>query len=563
MQKITPRYAGRVHIEAEPYEAMVHSHTALMQGLSASEVIYGVNTEVGGSSNTRPDDISALQRVLTRKLSYGVLPASTRDPRSPYQGDLVRAAILFRINSLVKGYSGVHPVIISRLQALLTHNIIPMVPPRGSISASGDLSPLAHISGAIQGKPSIRVLSSVRSGKDAYADEALAQAGLQPVFLTAKEGLAIVNETVISAACGALVLHDTNQLAVLSQILTAMTVKVLHLSPESFDALFAEVLPHPDQSRQPETSGCSSVALNWPRSKTGRTTASCARIHIPYGRRRSGLSVLENLLLANQQISIECNSTTDNLLISRDRKFLHGGNFQAKAVTSAMEKSRQAVQMIGRMMLTHRGAQPVGNLGSLAGPVTYVVNAEMGNQSLNSLALISARYTATAVKALTGHAAAHLLSVFQALDLRAMQQQFLGGIRAEFLELSRRLVEEQQQSTDRNNPCRDLPSTLWAHLQEILDQTLARGDASPLLGTASKRMYLFVRKTLGVPFLYTAVILTPTAETTATGPRTVEKTPTVGSYTSLLYRAIRRADFQPVMQELLEGCWASDDERDR
>ena len=178
--------------------------------------------------------------------------------------------------------------------------------------------------------------------------------------------------------------------------------------------------------------------------------------------------ILEDLVLAHQQVSIECNSVTDNPLVTSDGEFLHGGNFQAKAVTSAMEKVRQGLQGIGRMIfsqctelinpVTNRGLPPnliaedpgislifkgtdlniaalTAELGFLANPVNHVQTAEMGNQSLNSLALISARYTHTAIEVLSQLMAAHLIALCQALDLRAMHIQFLELYQPQFYEL--------------------------------------------------------------------------------------------------------------------------------
>lgn len=178
--------------------------------------------------------------------------------------------------------------------------------------------------------------------------------------------------------------------------------------------------------------------------------------------------MLEDLVLAHQQISIECNSATDNPLVTPKGEFLHGGNFQAKAVTSAMEKTRQAVQGIGRMIFsqctelmnpaTNRGLPPnlvvedpsitlifkgtdlniaalAAELGFLANPVNHVQTAEMGNQSLNSLALISARYTQTANEVLSQLIAAHLIAACQALDLRAMNALFLQLYQPQFEQL--------------------------------------------------------------------------------------------------------------------------------
>ncbi|GMF71797.1 unnamed protein product [Aspergillus oryzae] len=598
--------------------------------------------------------------------SYGVLPPGARDPRPPsdrqksaYQAfDLslehaaesqhlplpwVRAAVLLRLNSLVKGHSGVRPVIVDRLRDLLVKNIIPMVPMRGSISASGDLSPIAYISGVLQGKPTIRVFRP-GIGRDVYADEALAEAGVAPISLTAKEGLAIVNGTAMSAACATLVLHDTHQLAMLSQILTAMTVEALLGSPESFDPFFAEVRPHPGQI---ESSRNIRVFLRGSRLALQKDGKDGSLRQDRYSIRTAAQwigPVLEDLLLAHQQISIECNSATDNPLVNGDGQFLHGGNFQAKAVTSSMEKSRQAIQAIGRMLFTQCqeminpatswGLPPnlvadepsqsgifkaidiyisalTSELGFLAGPVNHVYNAELGNQSLNSLALISGRYTATAVRVLTELVAAHLLSACQALDLRAMQLQFLDGVKTEFFARVVSMVEKQSPNT--TDASKNLPATLWAHLQKGLEQTvsmdsidrfphivktmrvpildclpfqnvvlqemqsfidqlgpwlheawctnreayLVHGDASPVLGDGSKKMYHFVRKTLGVPMLCTKRILTPTAEAMAAGQ--VEEAPTVGGYTSLIYRAIQRGEFLPVIQELLEECLAKEE----
>ncbi|KAK1144345.1 hypothetical protein N8T08_005497 [Aspergillus melleus] len=157
------------------------------RGISTSHhtMRIGVNTGFGGSADLRANDVLALQHVLT--------------------------------------------VIVDRLCELLLKNIVPLVPMRGSISASGFPE------------------SSNGRGGDVYADQALVQVGLEPVVLTAKEGLAIVNGTAMSAACATLVLHDVHQLAMLSQILTAMTVEALQGSPENFDPFFSEVRPHPGQ----------------------------------------------------------------------------------------------------------------------------------------------------------------------------------------------------------------------------------------------------------------------------------------------------------------------------
>lgn len=622
--------------------------------------------------------------MLTRELSYGILPPGSRGHRAEslsesltsYSYDLsremspdsqhipwtwVRAAILIRVNSLINGYSGVRPVIVDRLQDLLTYDILPMIPLRGSISASGDLNPLAYIAGAIQGKSGIQVLSRDNTGNAAYADAALQSSGLTPVTLKAKEGLAIVNGTAISTAAGALALHDAHNVAIISQILTAMSVEALLGTTESFHPFFAKNRPHPGQI---ESARNILFFLSGSKLAQANDGADGSLRQDRYSIRTASQwlgPALEDLVLAHQQIVIECNSVTDNPLISADGTALHGGNFQAKAVTSAMEKTRAAMQTIGRMLFTqcveminpttNRGLPPnlvaedpstsglfkgtdihiaalQAELGFLSAPVNHVQTAEMGNQSLNSLALISARYTHTAIAVLSELAAAHLVAVCQALDLRAMHIQFLASYRPTFSATLAEVFKAHPlpTATSPTNPpteASDIESLLWAHLltafstttsldasarfpaivktltshfashpvfrqlpqpfaaQDALtdallpslqdswcahrDAYLVHGDANAnggVLGKGTRRIYDFVRRELKVPLLCTEKILTPKFESGgdglvngATGDgvngSATGKAPTVGSYQSTVYRAIRDGTIVGVLMEVL------------
>ncbi|KAK7938125.1 phenylalanine ammonia-lyase [Apiospora aurea] len=232
------------------------------------------------------------------------------------------------------------------MQDLLTHNIIPMMPLRGS---SGDLSPLSYITGAIQGKCTIRILSKKHQG--VYVDTAFMESKSDPVAIQAKEGLGMTNGTAISAAVGALVLYDTHGLAFLAQILTAMTVEGLHGTTESFHTFFSQTRPHPGQRSPP------------------------------------------NLVAEDPNLSF----------------IFKGTDLNIAALTA--------------------------ELGFLAHPMNHMLTAEMGNQSLNSLALVSARYTNTANEVLAQLMAAHMIAVCQALDLRAMHLQFLEPYKPHFFEL--------------------------------------------------------------------------------------------------------------------------------
>lgn len=339
----------------------------------------GVNTGFGGSADTRTQEVQKLQLTLIRELRYGILksasvpasddgrtkpatrifgttvlpPAEVTYHETPHSW--VRAAILIRINSLVSGYSSVRPIVVQRMCDLLNLGITPRVPLRGSISASGDLSPLSYFSGAIQGKSTINVWTQSLEGGPILvnAAQALADNGLQPVQLGPKEGLAIVNGTAISAGAAVLAMHEVHHLAVLAQVMTAMSVEALCGTDESFDPLFAELRPHPGQIEASKNilhflRQSKLVCRHQSRDDSLRQD----RYYIRTAAQWIG-PALEDLALADQQVVIEINSVTDNPLIdASNHKSLHGGNFQARSLTSAMEKTRLAIQTIGRMLFT-------------------------------------------------------------------------------------------------------------------------------------------------------------------------------------------------------------------
>jgi phenylalanine ammonia-lyase len=650
----------------------------------------GVNTGFGGSADIRTKKLIELQRALVRELHYGILPTGERDHRpglAKHHQDLslepgleatylprswARASILIRINSLIAGCSAVRPVIVQRMQDLITHDIIPMIPLRGSISSSGDLSPLSYICGAIQGKSTIRVLAG--GNQHVYADTAFTTAGLEPVVIEAKEGLAMTNGTAVSAAVAALALHDTHGLALLAQVLTAMSVEALTGTVESFHPFLSAVRPHRGQvsfliqpslrkhcSRLWKVESARNILAFLAGSKLTQVNDGA---HSSLRQDRYSIRtapqwlgpILEDLSLAHHQVCTECNSATDNPLVTPEGDVIHGGNFQAKCVTSAMEKARQGIQGIGRMLFsqcteiinpaTNRGLPPnlvaedpsislifkgtdlniaslTAELGFLANPVNHVQTAEMGNQSLNSLALISARYTHTANEVLSQLMAAHLIAVCQALDLRAMHVQFLEGYRPKFFHLvdthyaAETPLSDEASANVPNGVIADhqlqpvepkpLSELLWTQLLAAFDTTarmdaqqrfpamaqslrsvlldhaafntaadftprlqrftealgaslhdawcthrdayLIHGDATGVLGTASRSMYVFLRRTLGVPLLATRNLSTPTAD--ESGAHGGVEAPTVGSYTGAVYRALRDGVLAKVAVDIL------------
>ena len=661
--------------------------------VSADDSTKGVNTGFGGSADTRTNETDALQRTLIHELHYGVLATPTVAGSQGQNGHVengyhasststaallsaealpngdpvaatampeawVRASLLVRCNSLASGNSGVRPILIENLVDFLRKDIVPAIPLRGSISASGDLSPLAYIAGALQGSPGTKVWIGDRkteSRRLISADVALSDLSLNPLHLGPKEGLAIVNGTSVSAGTAALALHDAHCLTVLAQVLTAMSVEALRGNVESFDPFFAAVRPHPGQVEASHNirSFLTGSKLVRPDDVDDDGSLRQDRYSIRTAPQWIGPE-LENLMLAHKQVVIECNSTTDNPIIdTAGGRVLHGGNFQAMAIASAMERTRSTMQIIGRMLFVqctelinpalNNGLPPnlvadepsqsfimkgidisiaalQAELGFLSNPVvSHVQTAEMGNQSLNSLALVSARYTHMAVDVLSQLAADCLFALCQALDLRVMHYRFLEALEPAFKELTSEILGKilvQQKDLDR------LHTKLWAHLQKELGRTtnmdsihrfpqimtsiqltvmsfepsegelpglmpvlkdwshrcsllslhiftanrdkyLARPDATPLLGPASRRMYKFVREHLGVPFLCTQQRKPPPPEAAAvssTGKPILSEndsrgSATLGSMVTTIYTSIRDgALYVPVMECLREAC---------
>ena len=565
----------------------------------------------------------------------------------------VRGAMLVRLNSLASGASGVEISTVEALTKLIEHDITPRVPIRGSISASGDLSPLSYVAGVMQGKPTLTAWVGNRKNGQSHivrADIALAEAELLPVKLGAKEGLALVNGTAFSTAVAALAMHEAHCQAALSQVLVAMTVEGLCGTDESFDPFFAKVRPHPGQRDSAQNihaflDGSKLVCRNG-----GSEEASLRQDRYSIRTASQWIGpVLEDLLLAHQQVVTESNSVTDNPLVDMERKaLLHGGNFQAKSITSAMEKVRQGCQTIGRMLsvqctelinpATNRGLPPnlvvdepsesylwkgtdimvaalQSELGFLANPVgSHVQTAEMANQALNSLALISARYTLDALDVLSQLSAVHLIALCQALDLRVMNILFLELFEPSFRDETQKAFRDLNESDKWLDECQ---SSLWRAFKGCLDQTtaldsahrfssifdslqplilkfapsltetlvalerwtsicstvarndfnlnreryIAQPDATNYLGLASRRMYQFVREQLHVPFLQEKIIRTPEPESFGVelkgGPNGCAEhvtAPNVSSLMTTVYQSSRNGVlYGPVMECLEEA----------
>jgi phenylalanine ammonia-lyase len=428
--------------------------------------------------------------------------------------------------------------VIETIFSFLEKSITPVIPVRGSISASGDLIPLSYLAGALQGNSDIyvRLGKCPNNYRVVPASEILKLEGIEPIVLAAKEGLGLLNGTAASASVASLALYESNHLAILSQLLTAMGCEALQGCANSFHPFLAAVRPHRGQVEAASNilsflSG-SRLAHGMKDEEKHPDTGGLAQDRYPL--RTSSQWVgpqLEDLMLANEQVTVELNSTTDNPLIDLASDIIHhGGNFQAASVTSAMEKTRLSIQMFGKMLFAqcteiinpslNRGLPPnlcsddpsvsftckgidisiaayYSELAFLSNPVsTHVQSAEMHNQAINSLALVSARYTLQAVELLSMISANYVVMVLQALDLRVLQLRFFERIRPEVAEMTRGILRQFPVVEPEHSE--KIIQGLWPEITKMWDSTTTLDLQGRCATTADVAVPFFMKEIVKV-----------------------------------------------------------------
>ncbi len=327
LEEIREVARGGIHVELAPEAlARVERARALVDRVAAGEAAaYGINTGFGTLAEVRIDrkDLRTLQRNLLLSHAAGV--------GTPLPMPEARALLLLRCNVLAKGHSGIRPRTLQLALDMLNRGVIPVVPERGSVGASGDLAPLAHLALVLIGEGEAFVGSERLSGR-----AALARAGLEPVVLEAKEGLALVNGTQAMCAVGALALVRSEALAEVADLAGAMTLEGLLGSHRPFISPIQAVRPHPGQTAVAEH-----LRALLRDSEIVVSHADCSKVQDPYslrcmpqvhGAARDGLSH------ARRVLSIEVNSATDNpLVFPGEDLIVSGGNFHGQPVSLALD----------------------------------------------------------------------------------------------------------------------------------------------------------------------------------------------------------------------------------
>ncbi|MDJ0896013.1 MAG: histidine ammonia-lyase [Alphaproteobacteria bacterium] len=327
----------RVSLAEEAAAPIAASATAVRQVADGHEAVYGINTGFGKLAGTRipPDQVAELQRRLVLSHAAGVGP--------PLPDPVVRLTLLLKINALARGHSGVRPALLDALAALLNADVLPVIPAQGSVGASGDLAPLAHLAAILLGFGTARV-----GGAELSASEALQRADVMPAPFAAKEGLALLNGTQVSTALALSALFAIEDVFAAALYAGAMSVDACLGSDAPFDPRIHALRGHPGQIEVAER-----LAGLMDGSAIRRSHLDCDRVQDPYSLRCQPQvmgACLDQLRHAAAVLLREANAVSDNPLVFSDTgEVLSGGNFHAEPVALAADQMALALAEVGSL----------------------------------------------------------------------------------------------------------------------------------------------------------------------------------------------------------------------
>ncbi|MDR3586553.1 MAG: histidine ammonia-lyase [Desulfosporosinus sp.] len=440
------RYGAQVDLHLVAKEKVLRSRDYVDQLIEDNQLVYGITTGFGMFSNVviSKDDAKKLQRNLIMSHSTGV-----GEPLAP---EIVRAILLLRANALAKGFSGIRLSTLETLIEVLNSGIVPVVPEKGSLGASGDLAPLSHMVLVLLGEGEAFYKGRRMSGR-----EALAQAKIVPVVLEGKEGLALINGTQVMTAIAALAIWDAEILWESANITAALSLEALEGILEAFDPKIHVVRPHTGQINVAKqirllTEGSTFVAGERHQKVQDAYSFRCvAQVHGPSG---------DAVAYVKKVVEIEINSATDNPLIFPDEKqVLSGGNFHGQPIALAMDflsiavaelaniAERRVERMVnpnlsglpafltpngglnsGFMIVQYSAASLVSENKTLAHPASVDSIPSSGNQEDHvSMGTIAARKARTIIENTAHVLAMELLTACQAVDLRVGKEDLKLG----------------------------------------------------------------------------------------------------------------------------------------
>lgn len=365
-----------VALDPQQLRAVAASREVVEAVVKRGQAVYGINTGFGKLADVSisPERVSELQRNLILSHCAGVGELAPKE--------ISRTMLLLRANALMKGYSGVRPQLVELLADMFNRRVIPAVPQQGSVGASGDLVPLAHMSAVLLGEGQAWVEDSLLPG-----EEALRRVNLSPLTLQAKEGLALINGTQYMTAYGVLGTHDARVLATTADIAASLTLQALGGLPDAFAEEVHRLRPHPGQMASSENvrrliEGSGLVY----RTQSYKVQDAYSLRCIPqvHGASRDAVEY------AARALTIEINSVTDNpIVFCEGVRIISAGHFHGQPVALALDFLGMALAEVANV--AERRIERLVN-PALSGLPPFLV----GDSGLNSGFMIS-QYTAAAL----------------------------------------------------------------------------------------------------------------------------------------------------------------------
>ncbi len=366
-----------VTVSSESMWKVRKSRELVEKWIKKGEIVYGINTGFGEFKDV------VISQNQTKELQRNLIVSHSAGVGSIIHDDIVRLMILFRINSLIKGYSGVRPELIDFLVKFFNKKLIPQIPEQGSVGCSGDLAPLAHLAGTFIGEGNIKFGGKIMKSRDA-----LKRAGLKPFVLSSKEGLALINGTQMMSAYLCMAVYDSVKLLKASDIGSAITVEATKSTDRAYEDKIQKIRPHKGQS---------DTAYNLRKLLSGseimKSHETCSKVQDAYSIRcipQVHGAVKDTLNYCINVLNTEINSVTDNPLIFADEgEHREGGNFHGEPLALAADFLKIALSELGNIS-ERRTARLVD--GSLSGLPRFLTK----NGGLNSGFMI-AQYTAASL----------------------------------------------------------------------------------------------------------------------------------------------------------------------
>jgi len=459
------RHGARAALDVHARERMQEARDVIERLVAQGAVVYGVTTGFGDLATTSipPDDAARLQENLLASHAAGV--------GRPFPREVVRAMLLLRANTLALGHSGCRPLLVDRICEFLALGIHPVVPEQGSVGASGDLAPLAHLALPLIGRGQVEL-----NGQVLPALIALRETGLEPLTLGPKEGLALLNGTQLMSALGALLLADADRLIRTASVAAAMSLEALLGTEVAYAAPYQLARPHPGQVA---VAGQMRHLLR-DSGLQGAHHGSTHKVQDPYSLRcvpQVHGAVRDSLDHLRRVLEVELNSATDNPLVFPEGGaapadtlatggglVISGGNFHGEPIALALDFAKLALSELGAiserrtallldprlngglpafltpdpgrnsglMIVQYTAAALASENKVLAHPSSADSIPTSANQEDHvSMGATSARHARTVLGHVEQILAIELLAGAQALDLRLSRMAGEGGIAGE------------------------------------------------------------------------------------------------------------------------------------